>query len=163
MESRVEEFIKNRKSILSDRELQLAKSMVQPPLAVKPETQPKLPDTFKVHLKEDDYFNKMGELEQERLYTSLHDHNQRLKQHIRELKKELITFLNTYGNLHGLDMKYLEQENKELREELRDLTFKKEKAHVAKPEHQQDKKKLLKVYGETESAHRGPGAVVFVG
>lgn len=163
MESRVEEFIKNRKSILNEKELQLAKSMVQPALALKGDPQSKMPDTFKIHEKEDDYFNRMGELEQERLYTSLHDQNQRLKKHIKELKKEFITFMNTYGDIVGLDMKTLEEQNKELREDLKDLTFKKEKAMSTKADPAKAKKQLLKAYGPNDSAHQGPGAVVFVG
>lgn len=84
-------------------------------------------DIFRMSKKEDDYFLKMNDQEQMRLYTTLHDQNTRLRDHIKELKKEFIALLQKIEGKDKLDMRDLQDQNKLLRDELRTLTFQNDK------------------------------------
>ena len=169
VESKIEDFIRLRRSQMTDQEINLAKSLMHAPgpgdKPNKDEEMDRAKDIFRIHRKEDDYFEKLNDLEQVRLYTSLHDHNNRLRENIQTLKKELLTLLQKKEGLEKLDMRELQSENKQLREELRLLTYKTDKEtnmHISAPS---KKKNLLKAYnsGKTTGAKPVQPNVVYVG
>lgn len=129
VESRMDDFIKLRLSQMTEKEKRLAQSMIQAGKVKKGQggVLDKDKDIFHMSKKEDDYFLKMGDQEQMRLYTTLHDQNTRLRDHIKELKREFMTLLQKIEGKDKLDMKELQDENKFLREELRTLTFQNDK------------------------------------
>lgn len=165
----MDDFIKLRLSQMNDKEKRLAQSMVMGGRPGKKGEENPLErdkDLFKMSKKEDDYFTKMSDHEQMRLYTSLHDQNTRLRDSIKELKKELITLLQKVEGKDKLDMRQLQDENKLLRDELRTLTFQNDKVNeclrkgantkMAAPAKQ---KKLLKAYGEPKTATSQPSVI----
>ncbi len=120
-------------SQMTEKEMKLAQSLIHPPgdaTGAKPD---KDKDLYKMSSKDDDYFKKMSETEQVRLYTSLHDHNAKLRESIRSLKKELITLLQKNESFEQLNINDLAKENKELREELLALTMKADKVCSSYP------------------------------
>ena len=125
VESKVEDFIKMRLSQMTQQEMRLAASLIgtRPAGKVEEDVIDKERDIFRIHRKEDDYFEKLSDLEQVRLYTSLHDHNQRLRDSIGKLKKQFISLLQSRDGVDKLDMQELTLENRALREELRQLTL----------------------------------------
>lgn len=127
VESRMDDFIKMRLSQMTEKERRLAQSMIGGRNKIAKGDEDPLErdkDLFKISKKEDEYFTKMSDQEQMRLYTTLHDQNTRLKDHIKALKKEFMTLLQKLEGREMLDMENLQGDNKVLREELRQLTLK---------------------------------------
>ena len=168
----MDDFIKMRLSKMTEKEQLLAQSMIANGRLRKKGDESmhdRDKDLFKISRKEDDHFQKMTDHEQMRLYTTLHDQNTRLRDHIKELKKEFLALLQKIEGKEKLDMKELEGENKLLREELQTLTFQNDKVisrlkkgantRMGIPAKQ---KKLLKAYGTNAAATSQP-TVQYVG
>lgn len=112
---------------MTERETKLAQSLIHDREGDKNQEVGEK-ELYKMSEKDDEYFKRMSDTEQMRLYTSLHDHNGKLRESIRSLKKELITVLVMIEEPgHKLSLKDLQAENKVLREELAALTMEKDK------------------------------------
>ena len=157
-----------RRSQMTEKEMRLAKSLINDPPAgkdSKEEAENRAKDIFRIHRKEDDYFEKLSDLEQVRLYTTLQDHNNRLMESISILKKELLTLLQKREGVDKLDMRELQNDNRILRQELKDLTFKTDKEANMNMAIPSKKKNLLKAFKPEKPATtsgRSTANVVYV-
>lgn len=171
VESRMEDFIKLRLSQMTEKERRLAQSMIGGRKKTGKGEEDELErdkDLFKISKKEDEYFTKMSDQEQMRLYTTLHDQNTRLKEHIKTLKKEFMTLMQKIEGKELLDMQMLQDDNKILRDELRQLTFKNDRVGQEVNQEANTKmsipakqKRLLKAYGGSDKPVEQP-ALLYV-
>lgn len=130
VESRIEEFLKLRRSEITQNEMRLAQSLLNPQEAEGKTIDQNTRDIFKIAKIEAEQFGKLSDLEQRRLYATLTDENNRLKESIKGYKKEYITVLESKGEAYGLNLADLLQENRRLRNEVKLITYQSDKVAV---------------------------------